>query len=264
MAITTRDGLVAALTGAQRFQLNKASVASMAAGQLCSLWGIAGYPVAAANPPTGAGEAPTRTTAGAIPFSAPGGANTLYLARLAGALATQGTVILVDRLSHQSGLSGTVTTAQTVNTTPLTRYTDGAGVEAYLEWYADTGSTVATATVSYTNQDGTAGRSGTASLTATMRARRLLPITLAAGDTGVRSVESVTLSASTLTAGNFGVTLLRRIAQAGLIVANVGVEADYARLGAPVIDPAACLSLAVLCTTTTSGLLLGDLALMQG
>ena len=85
---------------------------------------------------------------------------------------------------------------------------------------------------------------------------------LAAGDTGVRRVESVTLSASTLAAGNFGVTLLKRHSMLGLPIVNVGFEADYARLAAPEIDPAACL--ATLCTTTTSGLLLGELALMAG
>lgn len=264
MAIVTRDQLVAALTGAQRFALTKASVANMAAGNLCSLWGAAGFPVAGANPATGSGAAADRTTAGAIPLAALGGGNVGYLARVAGALGVAGSLVVYDRLVHTSGLSGTVATAQTVNTTALTRYTDGEGVEAWLEWYADTGATAVTATVSYTNQAGTPGRSGTASLGATMRARRILPITLQAGDRGVRSVESVTLSASTLAAGNFGVTLARRLAILGAPLANLSYEADYARLAAPVVVDGACLALAVLCSTTSSGLLLGDLAVMEG
>ena len=266
MAIVTRDGLVAALTSAQRFQINKASVANMAAGNVCSLWGSAGFPAAGANPATGSGAAPDRTTLGAIPFSAIAGGSTAYLARLAGAISVAGSLMVYDRLVHTSGLSGTTAspTAQTVNTTPLTRYTSGAGVECWLEWYTDTGATAVTATVSYTNQNGTPGQSGTCSLAATRRARTMLQVTLAAGDTGVRSVESVTLSASTLTAGNFGVTLLKRHSMLGFLIVNVSFEADYARLAAPEIDPSACLALAVLCTTTTSGLLLGELSLMAG
>lgn len=266
MTIATRDQLVAALTGAQRFALTKASVANMTAGVLCSLWGSAGFPVAGANPGTGSGAAADRTTAGAIPLAALGGGNTGYLARVAASLGVAGSLVVYDRLVHTSGLSGTVAspTAQTVNTAALTRSTDGEGVEAFLEWYADTGATVVTATISYTNSDGTPGRTGTVALAATRRARTMLPITLQAGDRGVLSVETVTLSATTGTAGNFGVTLGKRIAIVGAPLANISYEADYARLAAPLVLDGACLALAVLCSTTSTGLLYGDLAVMEG
>lgn len=127
--------------------------------------------------------------------------------------------ILADRLSHQGGLSGTSTSAQTTNlpTAALTRYTSGAGVWAALEGYTSVGSTTTTkATISYTNQAGTAGQTGfvgavgsNAGGIALATPASMTPMTLAAGDTGVRSVESVTLTASTGSVGNFGVTLLK-------------------------------------------------------
>lgn len=119
--------------------------------------------------------------------------------------------VLIDRLSHQGGLSGTVTTAQTTNlpTAALTRYTSGVGVYAALEVYTAVGATDALWTVSYTNQAGTAGRTASWLMADTPGGNSFHPIPLVGSDTGVRSVESVTLTPSTGTAGNFGVTLFK-------------------------------------------------------
>lgn len=128
-----------------------------------------------------------------------------------------GCLVLADRLSHQGGLAGNTTSTQTTNlpTAALTRYTSGAGVWAAIEIYTILGSTIANVTVSYTNQAGTAGQIATATLGtsgtpyATFAQRQMALLSLASGDTGIRSVESVTLSASTGSAGNFGITLFK-------------------------------------------------------
>lgn len=122
--------------------------------------------------------------------------------------------VFFDRLSHQGGLSGTVTTAQTTNlpTAALTRYTDGKGVCIGIQIYTSIGATNTTLTCSYTNQAGTAGSTSKAiSIGGTGRSNggTLLLVPLQDGDTGVRSVESVTLAATTGTAGAFGVVLLK-------------------------------------------------------
>lgn len=122
--------------------------------------------------------------------------------------------LLYDRLSHQGGLDGTVTTEQTTNlpTAALTRYTDGVGVMAALEIYTQIGSTATTATINYTNQAGTAARTSKAIVFGGTNRRNVtcfLMFPLQDADTGVRSVEGVTLAASTLTAGAFGVTLFK-------------------------------------------------------
>lgn len=127
------------------------------------------------------------------------------------------TIVVIDRLSHQAGLSGTVTTPQTTNlpTAALTRYTDGVGVMAGLSIYSWIGSTATTFTVSYTNQAGTSGRTSTAHAiggSSKQADSSFVPIPLQQGDTGVRSVESVTLAGTTGGAGNFGVVLFKPLA----------------------------------------------------
>jgi hypothetical protein len=126
-------------------------------------------------------------------------------------------LMLVDLLNISGGLDATVTTAQTTNlpTAALTRYTNGADVQVALIIHAQIGTTITTVTVSYTNQAGTSGQTSTAVQIGGINFREagtLIRIPLAAGDTGVRSVESVTLVASTATAGNFGVVLYRPLA----------------------------------------------------
>jgi len=130
--------------------------------------------------------------------------------------------MLVDILNMSGGLDGTVTTAQTTNlpTAALTRYTSGVGVHAALIVHAIVGTSATTFTVNYTNQAGTAGRVSPASQIGATGFRELgtlLRIPLADGDTGIRSIQSVTLAGTTSTAGNFGVVLYRPLA---LLLAN--------------------------------------------
>jgi hypothetical protein len=125
--------------------------------------------------------------------------------------------VLYDRLCHQGGLDGTSAVAQTTNlpTAPLTRYTSGVGVVPCLEIYVPIGATSVTASISYTNQAGVAGQiSPDMAITNGNgnQGEHFTVFSLAAGDTGCRSVESVTLSASTGTVGNFGITLVKRLA----------------------------------------------------
>jgi hypothetical protein len=110
-----------------------------------------------------------------------------------------------------------VATTQTTNlpTAALTRYTSGVGVFACLEITTAVGTTATTATVSYTNSSGTAGRTSPAITfggTNDRQVNQVQMIPFQVGDVGVRSVESVTLAATTGTAGAFGVTLFRPVA----------------------------------------------------
>jgi hypothetical protein len=262
MAITTVDLLVAAAKQVRPYY--KASATSKGAGSYHSLWTVAGLPGAGAAAGTAAGAACDNTTVGAHAFTSPGGANLAYLAALELAGATQGNFILYDRLVHTSTLSGIVTTAQTVGSAALTRYTTGEDVECFLEFYSPTGATAVTATISYTNEAGTAGRSGSAAVVATTVAGQLIPVTLQAGDKGVRSVQSVTLSASTLTAGNFGITLVRRLAHVPNMVANIGATLDFGDTGLPQIVAGACLGFMVLCTATNTGVVTGSIKTAEG
>jgi hypothetical protein len=122
--------------------------------------------------------------------------------------------VAIDLLNVSGGLSGTVTTEQTTNlpTAALTRHTGGDGVFIGIVIYATVGTTATTISVRYTNQAGTANRTSTVTAfgaTGFREVGRLIQIPLEAGDTGVRSVEGVTLTATTGTVGNFGVCLFK-------------------------------------------------------
>lgn len=182
-----------------------------------------------------------------------------------------GGFILLDLLNVSGGLSGIVTTAQTTNlpTAALTRYTSGEGVMAGIVIYTVVGTTATTITISYTNQAGTPGQTSTATTfggTTFREAAILIPIPLAAGDTGVRSVESVTVTATTGTAGNFGVCLFKPLAMISLESATGAMPLDSVSTGCIIssfceINPNACLSISTF--TAVSTILSGAIILAE-
>ena len=187
--------------------LNKLSI-TVVAGRINSLWTTA--PLAGVAPTVPV--VPTNFTPGALPFV--NSADVQRIAQIEASGVSRNMVIICDRLSHQAGLNATVTGAQTTNlpTAALTRYTDGLGVMAALEIYTAVGTTVTTANISYTNELGVAGRASQLTAfggTGFREAVIFIPMSVADGDRGVRSVENVTVTATTGTAGNFGVTLFR-------------------------------------------------------
>lgn len=236
------------------------------ANRFYSLWKSAGVPSAASTPPTGAGEAPTRATTGALRFTNPAGSDKKHLLSFGVMGPTAGVLTLIDRLVHTSGLSGTSTSAQTVNTTALTRRTDAIGVMCALEVYTQLGGTSRTATISYTNSDGVAGRTGTIVIPATALAGEFIgPMTLQAGDVGVQSVQTVTLSGSTGTAGDFGVVLYYEL---GTVPYNAATyeERDFVLqiTNMPELKSDSCLALVALATTTSLGLQQGRVGMASG
>jgi hypothetical protein len=178
-------------------------------------WAVADH--AGAAPSTAA--VPTRLTAGAL--QSPLIYNSGTVLRLASIQANAPRAILwtlCDRLSHQGGLSGTLNgtdSSTNLPTAALTRYTSGDGVLAAAEIYTQVGTSAQTVSFGYTNQAGTGSRTSPAVVfgaTQNREANRFIPIPLQSGDKGVRSVESVTTSGSTGTAGNWGVTLYKPLA----------------------------------------------------
>ena len=263
MAIATQDALVAALAGAQKRGFRKASANSEGAGTWQSLWAVAGQPGAGAAAGSVNGVIPTKDTTGAIPYTNP--AATGYLGRLSAQGATPGTLILYDRLWHNSALVGNVTTLQSFTQPALTRATLGLGVELWGEVYTAMGVTGTVMTALYTNQDGIGSRSASYTQpTNALSVGQMVPFSLQAGDSGVRSVESLQLSISTGTAGNFGLTLLNRIAEIPLTAAGVGGVLDFFGLGGGVLEASSCLAGMVLCSTTSTGEIQAGLSIIEG
>lgn len=271
MAITTLDGAIAGLQPPREFY--KASATSEGAGTYHSLFLVAGQPGAGATPPAytaGSGYTCSNATTGAIPFTNPvSGESELF--KVSGAGATAGSLILYDRLWTCSGL--TTAAAATLNiTTPgalpardALGATNGDGVGLWGEVYTAPGATGATWTCSYTNSAGTAGRTATYTHPANAETvGQMFRFTLAAGDVGVRSVQSFTTSISSGTAGSIGLTLARRLAILPMAAPNVAQVLDMAALGMPRLYDGTCLALMVLCSTTSTGIVTGDVIWTQG
>lgn len=224
MAITTLDGAIAGFRPPMR--IAKAVTATLVAGRPASLWSLAGSPGAGAFDNTLNGVILSSSSAlvnGQIPHYDPA-SNNAYLARLQANATQAGTLLLLDRLWHNGGYTITSTSAQN-STTPTwpsrcptsgtddTPATTGHAVLLAVEISAATGAGTPTITISYTNQAGTAGRTAT-NIIATVASSAIGAtyfIGLQAGDTGVRSVQSLTLSA-TWTSGTMNLVAYRELA----------------------------------------------------
>lgn len=267
MAIDTMDKLIAALGDSYKCRFYKPSISNRAAGDLASLWKSNGFPSTGANPTTAAYC--DSSLIGSWPLSDPG-ALQQYIVKMSASSSVIGQLIIMDRLAHMGGLNGTLTTAQTVAldiATPAAQGrcgADGCNVLWCLEWYSDTGSTAVTATITYTNQDNVANRTTTVALAATRRASLLLPILPNTSDLRIKSIQSVQLSATTGTAGNFGVTAMARQVEVPLPIVGVGTVLDFAQTGMEKISKYACLFLALVCGSTTTGNILGSFEVVQG
>lgn len=169
-------------------------------------------------------------------------------------------VILADIMNVSGGLSGAVTTAQTTNlpTAALTRNTNGVGVMAGLIIYTQLGGTATTFSVSYTNQSNVSGQISPLNQIGGAGFREvnsIIPIPLLAGDTGVRSIESVTLTATTGVANNFGVVLFKPISMMFLDGFDNATHIDAVSTGRfsgqlAEVTPNSCLSLILGCPDT--------------
>ena len=238
-------------------------------GRGCSLWEYDGMPAKGAVPTVGA--IPTKSTQGAIPFTAPSGGRDKHLIGASITPLTAGVYFLYDRLFHIGGLSGTSTADQTIQGSPaspaLTRNTAGAGNIAFYEIYTIIGTTATTLTMTYTNQAGTGSRTSTINIGGAgfREVTRMQRIPLAAGDSGIQAIEKVKLTATTGTLGNFGITIAQPLAWIPVGAAGTMGWRDYTTglPGIPVINLDACLSLMFIPGAATAPELFGSLATIE-
>lgn len=194
-------------------RVGSSAAANLVAQKMTSLWQYNGTPSDGAAP-GGSVINPDNTTTGGIKQNDPSGGRQLWLLGAQAMSSRAGMLVLYDRLLTISGLSGTVTTAQTVGGS-LTRYTDGKGNEIWAEIYTAIGATARTISASYTNTAAASGQTSRSAVfggTGSNEAQRIIPISLASGDTGVEAVASVTIGGgSTGTAGDFGINIVHRL-----------------------------------------------------
>lgn len=169
---------------------------------------------------------------------------TKHLRRITAMTQTAGAVplpmILCDYLAYYPVLDeGVIDEPQVLTPVALTRYSDGAGVQILpvvtAPHVVGTGTTF---TVSYTNQDGVAGRTtsvvqlGTQTVNGTIACggvgtNRIGPfLPLQTGDTGVRTIESVTFSGLP-EVGLLTLVLVRPLADVSIRGIDAAVEVDF-------------------------------------
>jgi hypothetical protein len=272
MSISTMDGLVAALASTnQDFAFYSPNQTNIAGGFVnlgragVTSFGQAAIPTVAGS----GGHIPTDVPPGYPTIVAGAGGTTLYLARMDGFSTQTGTLFIYDRIFAASGFSGTVTSAQTITAPPslpsARAPNSGDGLEIFLESYTATGSTASNVTVQYTNSAGTAGRSTVLeTFTNIFPINRLQKLRYQDGDTGVQSIQSVTLSASTLTAGNFGVILAKRKATLAVPAINTAYTLDFASLGLPSVTSDAALMFVNYGANATTGVFFSNFQIISG
>lgn len=289
MAITTLPSLKNRLRpNVVMFKKSPSGSQGAAAELLHSLFYASGTPAAASAPSPGmAGEALT-SYAGQIPFKnieSPNGGNT-YLARSMIDNADSDnnsncTLLLCDRLWHNSGINLASTSPQSVNSVTWPERdrdgsTNGEGVMIGLE--ASTvlgGGTTVDLTLDYTNSAGTSGRS---SVTAVARPASagldegiFSPLVLQEGDTGVRSIQNITFAATT----GSGVAHLVAYRILAIVFTTASNEAHYdnasrrvdfdaLQLGLPRLYPNTVPFLMSLVNATQDSDFFGELTYAQG
>lgn len=239
MTITSLDGAMAGMIPPESFL--KVGAATVA-GRLYSPFYVAGRPGAAVAPSPGIGGAALTSYSGSLPWYNPASGNG-YLSRFAADCNVAGTLILCDRLWHNSGINVTLTTSQNINSAAWPSRcpdsaggspdTDGHNIMIGVEVSTVMGAGTPTWTMGYTNSDGTSGRSiVTAAQATTMAVGSFIPIPLAAGDKGVRSIQTWQQSA-TMTSGAYHLVAYREIARLSIKTGNTGEAADALQLGFP-------------------------------
>lgn len=279
MTIKTRDELVNAMAnGADRLIFDKASIANAAAGQWHSLWRATGQPGQGAIP--AAVAACDHTLTGGHGFSQQTSPATSYLALMDAMCSNANTTLeFHDRLAHMGGLVGNTGSPQSVNLdldslksgnnlAVRIGSADYSDVQWWLEWYTDTGSTAVTVTVNVTYDDTSTGNLTGQSLAATRRASFMQSlnglIPSAKAGQYIRGVNSVTLSATTGTAGNFGVTATKYRAGCFRPLANARMSDDWAALGCPEVPNSSCLFIVEIAGTTSTGIVRATGKLIHG
>ena len=165
-------------------------------------------------------------------------------------------LMLVDLCGYWPGISMNSAVAQTLSGTPSLRYTNGEGVRAFLTIRTSSGATAHNININYTDQSGNTGN--TLPVTVACTASAITPhithsgtaannygpfLPLANGDTGIRNVASVTLSAAS-GAGTAALVLAKPIMTIPLMAQSIASERDFINSlpSLPEIKDGACLT----------------------
>jgi len=278
---TSQDNLITNVSGNGNFyrtdwQKSSFATTAQAAGLWYSLFRGGGNPPADTILGTGtnkAFQALTDATAGATGIPHGGNVNGGFkvllnaAAQTASATVAPCVLMLVDLLGFYPITTVTTLGAQVLdNTVALPRYADGAGVQAFLTPSTVMGAATPNLSIGYTNSAGAASRVTPATLPIGNTAAAVTSIVysgtgagkfgpfmpLQAGDAGIRSVQSVTLSASYVS-GVLNLVLAKPLLTLPITTLGVTAERDLVNQLAsmPRVYDGACLAWIMLAGAAT-------------
>jgi hypothetical protein len=266
MAINSLDSWIAA--GKQRVRILKTASRTVVATIPFSVFDLAGTP-------GGGTLAGSSTTVGVCPIDATPGcpsidfsSGTSYLSKVEYGSSVACRLSLHDMLFKAGNYtynSGTTTLgsqpviSQRCPDYPGSGTIFGARNEIWIEVVtAMTSATAWQVQVTYTNSNGTSGRTSiisTAQAAAALTIGKMFMLGLASGDTGVQKIDSVIVTTGGATAGSFNVLILRPIWTSGrCMTANDGDIHDMLKTGLPVVYNDSALIIQVQADSTASGI----------
>jgi hypothetical protein len=255
VSITTLDGLIAAPS--QRVSINKTASVTAIALMSTQVLQAAGNPGAGtlAGTSTAAGVVPAGGTDAGFPVINSLGAGTYYIGGITFGSTVPCRIALYDCLFKAGAYAfnaATTLAAQPSYSGRVIGGTDFTNTEIWIEAVtAFTGNQ--SIAVTYTNQAGVAAHTtGVIATAVAPIVARMLQLPLAAGDTGVQKIESVTSTVSTV--GTFNVLVMRRLWEGRVIAANMGDVHDFLKTGMPQIFQTSALMAIVKPDSTATGL----------
>ncbi len=253
MAITSLDGLIAAPS--QRLTYLKTASKTTVAAIPFSVFDLAGNPAAgvAAIGNTTTGVVPTDTVAGYPTIQSFVGGNIGYLVNVQFGSSVACRMTIFDCLFSAGAFAFTAQTntlsGQPSYASRVLGGTDFTNTEIWVE-----AATAFTGTLSlnigYLNQDGVAKTTGVVVTNLGIQGRMFL-MPLAAGDTGVQRIDTITPSVAT--AGTFNVHVMRRLWQGRVRINNDGDVHDFTKTGMPQIFDTSALRFVIATDGTSTG-----------
>lgn len=255
MALSTRDGLIAAQAGAQRMRILKTASRTSVAAIPFSVFDIAGDPGAGtlAGTSTAAGVVPTDATAGCPTINAFTGANTGYISRVEASSPVACRLAVYDMLFKAGAyaFNANVTLAAQPSFSSRVPGADYKSTEIWLETVtAFTGNQ--SIQINYLDQDGNAGDTGVIATGAAPILGRMFKVPYAAGDTGCQQITQVRSTVSTV--GTFNVLVMRKLWEGRIRAVNDQIVHGPDLTGLPKVFADSALVLVVTADSTATSI----------
>jgi hypothetical protein len=265
MAFSSANALNEYLSGSrQRIPFIKTATRTTVVNNPFSMFDIAGDPGAGtlAGTSTANGVVPTDATTGCPIINPFGSGNTGYLTRVECSSSAVSRIALYDMVfkagayAYNSGttnLSSQPAISSRCPDYPGSGTVFGNGMEIWIEVStAFTSATSWSVQVTYTNSDGTTGRTSiglAAQAAAGLTIGKMFVISLAAGDSGVQKIESVIVTTGAAASGAFNVLIMRKLWEGRITQSNGMVVDNILQTGAPIVFADS----AIVCVVTPDG-----------